>query len=32
MKGRRLEELTPEVWEKMLAVNLSGAFYAVRAA
>ncbi len=32
VKGRRLEELTPEVWEKMLAVNLSGAFYAVRAA
>lgn len=32
VKGRRLEELTPEVWETMLAVNLSGAFYAVRAA
>ena len=32
VKGRRLEELTPEVWERMLAVNLSGAFYAVRAA
>ncbi|MDP9454777.1 MAG: oxidoreductase [Actinobacteria bacterium] len=32
VKGRRLEDLTPEVWEKMLAVNLSGAFYAVRAA
>ena len=32
VKGRRLEELTPEVWEGLLAVNLSGAFYAVRAA
>ena len=32
VKGRRLEELTPEAWENLLAVNLSGAFYAVRAA
>ena len=32
IKGRRLHELTPEVWNDLLAVNLSGAFYAVRAA
>lgn len=32
VKGRRLEELTPQAWENLLAVNLSGAFYAVRAA
>jgi len=29
---RRLEQLTPEVWDEMIAVNLSGAFYFVRAA
>jgi NAD(P)-dependent dehydrogenase (short-subunit alcohol dehydrogenase family) len=30
--GRRLGQLTPEVWDRMLAVNLSGVFYFVRAA
>jgi NAD(P)-dependent dehydrogenase (short-subunit alcohol dehydrogenase family) len=30
--GRRLGQLTPEVWDRMLAVNLSGAFYFVHAA
>jgi NAD(P)-dependent dehydrogenase (short-subunit alcohol dehydrogenase family) len=29
---RRLEQLTPEAWDRMISVNLSGAFYAVRAA
>jgi len=29
--GRRLEELTPEVWNHLIAVNLSGAFYFVNA-
>lgn len=29
---RRLEQLTPEVWDRMLSVNLSGAFYFIRAA
>ena len=29
---RRLEQLTAEKWDGMLAVNLSGAFYAVRSA
>ena len=29
---RRLEQLTPEKWDTMLSVNLSGAFYAVHAA
>ena len=29
---RRLEQLTQEAWDKMISVNLSGAFYAVRAA
>jgi NAD(P)-dependent dehydrogenase (short-subunit alcohol dehydrogenase family) len=29
---RRLEQLTPEVWDRMLAVNLSGAFYFIHAA
>ena len=29
---RRLEQLTAERWEAMISVNLSGAFYAVRAA
>jgi NAD(P)-dependent dehydrogenase (short-subunit alcohol dehydrogenase family) len=28
---RRLEELTTEVWDRLLAVNLSGAFYFVKA-
>lgn len=30
--GRRLEQLTPEVWDRMLSVNLSGAFYFIHAA
>ena len=29
---RRLEQLTPEAWDEVLAVNLSGAFYFIRAA
>ena len=29
---RRLEQLTAESWEAMISVNLSGAFYAIRAA
>jgi NAD(P)-dependent dehydrogenase (short-subunit alcohol dehydrogenase family) len=29
---RRLEQLTAESWDRMLSVNLSGAFYAIRAA
>lgn len=29
---RKLDKLTPEVWDRMLAVNLSGAFYFVHAA
>lgn len=29
---RRLEQLGPESWEKIISVNLSGAFYCVRAA
>jgi NAD(P)-dependent dehydrogenase (short-subunit alcohol dehydrogenase family) len=29
---RRLEQLTAEKWNQMISVNLSGAFYAVRAA
>ncbi len=29
---RRLEQLTAESWDAMISVNLSGAFYAVRAA
>jgi NAD(P)-dependent dehydrogenase (short-subunit alcohol dehydrogenase family) len=32
VKERRLSELTPESWESILSVNLSGAFYFVRAA
>ncbi len=28
---RRLEEITPEVWDHLLAVNLSGAFYFIHA-
>jgi NAD(P)-dependent dehydrogenase (short-subunit alcohol dehydrogenase family) len=31
IKGRRLEEITPDVWNHMLAVNLSGAFYFIKA-
>lgn len=30
--GRNLDSLTPEAWDQMLAVNLSGAFYCVHAA
>ena len=29
--GRRLAELTPETWDHLLAVNLTGAFYLVHA-
>jgi NAD(P)-dependent dehydrogenase (short-subunit alcohol dehydrogenase family) len=29
---RRLEQLTPEKWDAMISVNLSGAFYAIHAA
>jgi NADP-dependent 3-hydroxy acid dehydrogenase YdfG len=29
---RKLDKLTPETWDRMLAVNLSGAFYFVHAA
>ena len=29
--ARRLEELTPEVWNHLIAVNLSGAFYFINA-
>jgi NAD(P)-dependent dehydrogenase (short-subunit alcohol dehydrogenase family) len=29
---RRFEQLTAEKWDRMISVNLSGAFYAVRAA
>ncbi len=32
VKERRLSELTPENWNDVLSVNLSGAFYFVRAA
>ena len=32
VKKRRLEELTPDVWDQLIAVNLSGAFYLVHAA
>jgi len=31
VKKRRLDEITPEVWDRMLAVNLSGAFYFIGA-
>jgi NAD(P)-dependent dehydrogenase (short-subunit alcohol dehydrogenase family) len=31
VKRRRLEEITPEVWDHLLAVNLSGAFYFIHA-
>lgn len=29
--GRRLEELTPAAWDRLIAVNLSGAFYFINA-
>ena len=32
VKGRRLEEMTGEVWDQLVAVNLSGAFYCIEAA
>jgi NAD(P)-dependent dehydrogenase (short-subunit alcohol dehydrogenase family) len=32
VERRRLEELTPEVWNQLIAVNLSGAFYFINAA
>jgi len=32
VKGRRLEEMTPDVWDKLIAVNLSAAFYCIEAA
>jgi NAD(P)-dependent dehydrogenase (short-subunit alcohol dehydrogenase family) len=32
VKHRRLEELTPDVWDHMVSVNLSGAFYFIDAA
>ena len=32
VKQRRLEELTPDVWDDLIAVNLSGAFYFIHAA
>jgi NAD(P)-dependent dehydrogenase (short-subunit alcohol dehydrogenase family) len=32
VKKRRLEDLTPEVWDHLIAVNLSGAFYFINAA
>ncbi len=32
VKGRRLEEVTDEVWDQLVAVNLSGAFYCIEAA
>ena len=31
VKQRRLEQITPEVWDHLIAVNLSGAFYFVSA-
>ena len=31
VQRRRLEELTPEVWNHLIAVNLSGAFYFINA-
>ena len=31
VERRRLEELTPEVWNHLIAVNLSGAFYFINA-
>jgi NAD(P)-dependent dehydrogenase (short-subunit alcohol dehydrogenase family) len=32
VKGRHLEEVTDEVWDRLVAVNLSGAFYCIEAA
>ena len=32
VKQRRLEELTPDAWDDLIAVNLSGAFYFIHAA
>lgn len=32
VKGRRLEQITGEVWDQLIAVNLSGAFYCIEAA
>lgn len=32
VKGRRLEQLTDEVWDQLIAVNLSAAFYCIEAA
>jgi NAD(P)-dependent dehydrogenase (short-subunit alcohol dehydrogenase family) len=32
VKKRRLEDVTPEVWDHLIAVNLSGAFYFINAA
>ena len=32
VKGRRLEEVTDEVWDQLVAVNLSAAFYCIEAA
>jgi NAD(P)-dependent dehydrogenase (short-subunit alcohol dehydrogenase family) len=32
VKQRRLEEITPDVWDHLIAVNLSGAFYCLAAA
>lgn len=32
IQERRLEQLSPEAWDEVLAVNLSGAFYFIRAA
>ena len=31
LRQRRLDELTPESWDRLLAVNLSGAFYFIQA-
>jgi NAD(P)-dependent dehydrogenase (short-subunit alcohol dehydrogenase family) len=31
VKKRRLDEITPEIWNHILAVNLSGAFYFINA-
>jgi NAD(P)-dependent dehydrogenase (short-subunit alcohol dehydrogenase family) len=32
LPGRRLDQLTPEAWNELIAVNLSGAFYFIQAA
>ena len=31
VQRRRLEQITPEIWDHLIAVNLSGAFYFIRA-